>query len=105
MTLSASLTALYRTQMYITSFIIQHYEKLPMQYMRELFQLKKKNENFVEKKNDIFNIYAQNIDYGHTLEPPRRGGSNEFPQSMFWIKIKKKCISLYALVLLYKSGV
>ena len=27
---------------------------------------------------------AQNIDWGYSLEPPRRGGSNEYPQSMFW---------------------
>ena len=31
----------------------------------------------------IFLISAQNIDCGHSLEPPRRGGSNEYPQSMF----------------------
>ena len=24
------------------------------------------------------------------LEPPQRGGSNKYPQSMFWIKNKKK---------------
>ena len=28
-------------------------------------------------------IFAQNIDCGYTLERPRRGGSNEYPQSMF----------------------
>ena len=28
-------------------------------------------------------IIFQNIDCGYTLEPPRRGGSNEYPQSMF----------------------
>ena len=27
--------------------------------------------------------FAQNIDCGYTLEPPRRGSSNEYPQSMF----------------------
>ena len=27
-------------------------------------------------------ISAQNINCGYSLEPPRRGGSNEFPQSM-----------------------
>ena len=32
---------------------------------------------------DIFLIFAQNIDCGYTLEPPRRGGSNEYLQSMF----------------------
>ena len=38
---------------------------------------------------DIFLIFAQNIDCGYTLEPPRRGGSNEYPLSMFWSKNKK----------------
>ena len=31
----------------------------------------------------------KNIDCGYSLEPPRRGGSNEFPQSMFWAGIWK----------------
>ena len=31
----------------------------------------------------IFLISAQNIDCGYSLEPPRRGSSNEYPQSMF----------------------
>ena len=31
----------------------------------------------------IFHISAQNIDCGYSLEPPRRGSSNEYPQSMF----------------------
>ena len=38
----------------------------------------------------FFHISAQNIDYGYSLEPPRRGGSNEYPQSMFLSKNKKK---------------
>ena len=46
---------------------------------------KKKKKNF-----DIFHISAQNIDFGYSLEPPRRGGSNEYPQSMFLIRNKKK---------------
>ena len=46
-------------------------------------------ENFQLKKFDIFLIFAQNIDCGYTLEPPRLGGSNEDPQSMFWIENKK----------------
>ena len=29
------------------------------------------------------------IDYGYSLESPRRGGSNEYPQSMFWAEIWK----------------
>ena len=31
----------------------------------------------------IFLIFAQNMDCGYSLEPPRRGGSNEYLQSMF----------------------
>ena len=31
----------------------------------------------------IFLISAKNIDCGYSLEPPRRGGSNEYQQSMF----------------------
>ena len=31
----------------------------------------------------IFLISAQNKDCGYLLEPPRQGGSNEYPQSMF----------------------
>ena len=54
---------------------------------------------------DIFLIFAQTIDCGYTLEPPRRGGSTEYPQSMFWSKNKKIGIPLHTLDLLYKSGV
>ena len=35
-------------------------------------------------------MFAQNIDCGYTLEPSQRGGSNEYPQSVFWNKNKKK---------------
>ena len=32
----------------------------------------------------LFFLYLlKNIDCGYSLEPPRRGGSNEYPQSMF----------------------
>ena len=58
-----------------------HYENLPMQYTVMFFQ--QKNRKFHWKIFDIFLIFAQNIDCGYTLEPPRRGGSNEDPQSMF----------------------
>ena len=37
----------------------------------------------------IFLISAQTIDCGYSLEPPRRGGSNEYPQSMFCAEIWK----------------
>ena len=51
-----------------------------------------KNDNFQMKIFDVFLICAQNIDCGYTLEPPHRGGSNEYPQSMFWSKNKKKYV-------------
>ena len=35
----------------------------------------------------IFLISAQKIDCGYSLEPPRRGGSNEYPQSIFLAEI------------------
>ena len=31
----------------------------------------------------IFLIFVQNTDCGYSLDPPHRGGSNEYPQSMF----------------------
>ena len=52
-------------------------------YSNTLKILPPKNDNFSDKKSDIFHISAQNIDFGYSLEPPRRGGSNEYPQSVF----------------------
>ena len=55
-------------------------------------------ENFATKKGKFsdkkfrfffFQIFAQNIDCGYSLEPPRRGGSNEYLQSMFLSRNKK----------------
>ena len=42
-----------------------------------------KNWKFQIKNSDIFHISAQNINCGYSLEPPHRGGSNEYPQAMF----------------------
>ena len=49
----------------------------------------KKKWKFSDKNSDIFHYSAQNIDCEYSLEPPRRGGSNEYPQSMFFNKITK----------------
>ena len=60
--------------------------------------LSKYTENLTTKKMKVFRwkilffffpISAQNIDCAYSLEPPRRGGSNEYPQSMFWAEIGK----------------
>ena len=37
----------------------------------------------------IFLFLVKNLDCGYLLERPRRGGSNEYPQSMFWAEIRK----------------
>ena len=37
----------------------------------------------------FFLFLLKKIDCGYSLEPPRRGGSNEYPQSMFWAEIWK----------------
>ena len=59
-------------------------------YSNILKILQSKKGKFSDKKNsDVFHISAQNIDCGYSLEPPRRGGSNEYPQSMFISKIRK----------------
>ena len=58
-------------------------------YSNILKILPPKNEYFQIKNPDIFHTSAQNIDCGYSLEPPRRGGSNEYPQSMFLSRNKK----------------
>ena len=58
-----------------------HYENTPIQIYRK-FHLQKLKV-FRLKNSVIFHISAQNVDCGYLLEPPRRDGSNEYPQSMF----------------------
>ena len=48
-----------------------------------------KNENLLIKSSDIFHVSAQNIECRYSLELPRRGGSKEYPQSMFLSRNKK----------------
>ena len=44
---------------------------------------------FQIKNSDIFHISARNIECACLLEPPRWGGSNEYPQYMFLGRNKK----------------
>ena len=64
-----------------------HYENMPIQIYKR-FHLQKLKK-FSDENPDIFHISAQNIDRGYSLEPPLRGGSNEYPQFMFWAEIRK----------------
>ena len=52
------------------------------------------NSKFSDKKSDIFHISAQNINCGYLLELPRKGGSNEYPQSVFLSRNKKNNVYL-----------
>ena len=58
-------------------------------YSNILKILPPKNENFQIKIRIFFSISAQTIDCGYSLEPPHRGGSNEYQQSMFLSRNKK----------------
>ena len=77
-------------------FTEPHYEYMPIQVYRT-FQLKKNKHTFKfsDKKKTkqtqmLFIFLPQNIDCGYPLEPPQQGGSNEYPQSVFSSKNKKK---------------
>ena len=67
---------------------------MPIQNILKI--LPQKKWKFSEKKNsDIFHFSAQNIDCRYSLEPPHRGGSNEYPQSMFLSRNKKNNVYPY----------
>ena len=69
------------------SYSSPHYENTPTQIHRKFHLQKLKISRL--KTSDIFHISPQNIDCVYSLEPPRRGGSNEYPQSMFLSRNKK----------------
>ena len=69
------------------AFVGSHYENTPIQIYRH-FPLQKL-KIFRYKNSDIFHMSAQSIDCGYSLEPPRRGGSNEYPLSMYLSRNKK----------------
>ena len=49
----------------------------------------------------IFLISAENIYCGYSLEPPRRGGSNEYPQSLFSAEIWKNIRIFYLKIFIF----
>ena len=58
-----------------------HYENTSIQNILKISP--PKTESFSDKNSNIFSYFCSNIDCGYSLEPPLRGGSNEYPQSMF----------------------
>ena len=71
----ATLTKLYILRSEAGSAL--YYENTPIQIYWKFYYQK------------MFHISSQNIDCGYSLEPPRRGGSNGYPQSMFLSRNKK----------------
>ena len=67
--------------------MLHHYENMPIEIYLKFYHLEMKT--FQIKNPDRFHISTQNIDYGYSLEPPPRGGSNEYPQSMFLAEIRE----------------
>ena len=62
-------------------------ENMPIQIYWKFYH--QKNENFQIKILIVFLFLLKNTDCGYSLEPPRRGGYNEYPKSMFWADIRK----------------
>ena len=80
-----------------------HYENLPMQYTEKIFN--SENGKFHWKIYDIFNIFAQNIDCGKTLNRLAEAVLTSTHILCFGSKIRKISIHLHTPVLLYKSWV
>ena len=74
---------------YIILYIYTVTKTCLFKYTETFTTKKKKNKSFQIKNSDIFYNSAQNINCGYSLEPPRRGGSNEYPQSMILSRNKK----------------
>ena len=51
----------------------------------------------------FFLFLLKNIDCGYSLEPPYRGGSNEYPQSMFRAEIWKMSEFFYLKIFIFSS--
>ena len=59
---------------------------LPKHAYSNILKFLQPKNNFLIKNSVIFHISDQNIDCGYSLEPPRRGGSNEYQKFMFSAK-------------------
>ena len=73
----------------VSSGIYGHFENTPIQIYILKFS-PPKTEKFHIKILIFFLFLLKNIDCGYSLEQPRRGGSNEYLQSMFLSRKKEK---------------
>ena len=62
-------------------------QKLDHAINNEFFQ--KQNWKFQWKNFIMYNTFTQNMNCGYTSERCCRGSSNEYPESIFWIKNEK----------------
>ena len=63
-----------------------HYKNTPIQIYKNFTA---KTWKFSDKNSDMFQISAQNIDCGYSLELSQQGSSNEYPRSMFLSRNEK----------------
>ena len=74
------------TYLHVTNLLIRITKTCLFKYT-ENFTTKK--WKFSDKKFWYFSYFCSKLNCGFSLEPPRRGGSNEYPQSMFLSRNKK----------------
>ena len=77
----------YQDSKYEVMFLVENGGQFAITKPRLFKCIKKftaKKENIQIKNSDIFNISAQNINCGYSLEPPWQGGSNENSQTCFF---------------------
>ena len=67
----------------------EHHENTPIWFWPPLTPVLYSKTGVYRGIHYFFLFLFKNIDCGYSLEPPRRGGSNEYPQSMFWAEIWK----------------
>ena len=72
--------SIWRQQMPITKTHLYNFDSLKPHFYIEKLGL----EGYT-----LFILYLLKNILGDSLEPPRRGGSNEYPQSMFWAEMWK----------------
>ena len=75
----SNITSLHITKTYLYNF----------DHLKPRFYIVKLGFTGVQMYTLFLLFLLKNIDCGYSLEPPRRGGSNEYPQSMFWAEIWK----------------
>ena len=78
-----------QSEMGLAGYLLTHPRIIPVMTKTCLYNFDPLKPHFCIEKLGLqgytlfFLILFKNIDRGYPLEPPHRGGSNEYPQSMF----------------------